>query len=226
MAAEADDFIIGTLALWAGDVRYAESRFKAAGHRNPRDQAELISAPRALMRQVANLRIRQIRQKRGEFRKLATALVNADDAVTGEPQVLETKHLRGCVWRTSEREFTMQAYLTDLSWQEPLFLLARKQPLAQRTLPLLERPSEATRGVVGEDEFVEPPGTSWIVPGNLFMQVEVSDLALIEVVAIWTPTALPQKAAEVLEPLGTVLKSLDEPEGSDSQAGARIRARS
>jgi hypothetical protein len=52
---------------------------------------------------------------------------------------------------------------------------------------------------------------SWIVSGNPFIRVEVSDMGLVEARAIWTAATLqPSDGQAILDALRRVLLSLDE----------------
>src|SRR5215510_6748589 len=109
MAADTDKFIVAMFALWAGDFSYCDKLLRefSPPRRSPRNETEAHS-PEDFIRISGALRLRQLWQKRGEFKKLASHYNRAGFEVTDEPNVLETKHLRATVWRVSEREFVMQ----------------------------------------------------------------------------------------------------------------------
>ena len=122
MPAETDKFIIASFALWAGDFEYCEKLLRA--YSNPSDVAPIedgAEIPEDFIRATGALRLRQLWQKRGEFKKLTKEYGNQGVEITDKPTILETKHLRATLWRTGAREFMMQGYLKELSWQEGLF---------------------------------------------------------------------------------------------------------
>ena len=133
MGVDTDNFIVATFALWAGDFKYAEtllSRYSNAPALNG-----LVESPDDLIRRTGALRLRQLRQKKGEF-KLLAAENGVRNPVQANPTVLETKHLRGAVWRIDAREFDLRAYLKDLSWEEHLLDLAQNEASTQATVTI------------------------------------------------------------------------------------------
>jgi hypothetical protein len=211
MASETDKFVIATFALWAGDIKYCERLLRefspVAGQRAADAH---IGAPEDFIRVAGALRLRQLWQKRGEFKSLAAEYGHAGLVLTDEPLILGTDHLRAAVWRLGEREFLMQAYLTNLEWQHSLFERAVTE--ASRSSP--------TRGIASavrqpetnvEDEAVQSLGVAWAVPGNPFLQVELTDLALLEATALWTEPSLPENGEVITNSLQHLLDALDEP---------------
>ena len=72
MAAETDSYIIASSALWAGDFEYFEKLLRA--YSNPSDVEPIdqgAEVPEDFIRATGALRLRQLWQKRGEFKKLA-----------------------------------------------------------------------------------------------------------------------------------------------------------
>src|SRR2546430_13772592 len=109
MPAETDKFIVATFALWAGDFAFCEELLREFSP--PAETptfVEDIQHPEDVIRSTGALRLRQLWQKRGEFRKLAAEYSDQGVEVTDKPIILETKNLRATVWRTGEREFVMQ----------------------------------------------------------------------------------------------------------------------
>src|SRR5690349_15457070 len=105
MAAETDAFIVATYALWAGDVAYAERLLRdySPPHRTPTLDSERIKSPEDIVRAIGSLRLRQVWQKRAEFERIVKLESNQLSGLTSEPQIIETKHLRGALWRGGER---------------------------------------------------------------------------------------------------------------------------
>ena len=72
MPADTDKFIVATFALWAGDFGFAERLLRQFSP--PRDTPllqERAGSPDDVMRATGVLRLRQLWQRRGEFRRLA-----------------------------------------------------------------------------------------------------------------------------------------------------------
>ena len=210
MTAETDKFIVATFALWAGDFAFFERLLNEFSP--PRSSPSLeggVESPEAIIRAIGALRLRQLWQKRSEFEKLATENSVQDFRIVEQPLTMETQHLRATVWRTGERGFSLQAYLKDVGWQEELFGRARREASKY----------DKTR-VASAAPGSEPPprdapgrglGAAWTVVGNPFLQVELTDLGLIDVSALWIKPRLPENAEQVKRPLLKLLQVLDEP---------------
>ena len=61
-------------------------------------------------------------------------------------------------------------------------------------------------------EAVKPLGSAWVVTGNPFLQVELTDMGLIEASGLWTEPLLPESAEAITDTFLRLLKVLDEPE--------------
>ena len=57
-----------------------------------------------------------------------------------------------------------------------------------------------------------PLGASWYVPGDLFIQIELTDMGLLEATGIWTEANLPDDARTISGRFEKVMLSLDTPE--------------
>lgn len=214
MAAESDAFVIATYALWAGDLCYAAQLLEqySPPHRTAPITREGIESPEAIIKATGALRLRQLRQKRGEFDWIARDQPQTDIKLTDTPTILTTKYLRACLWRRDEREFVMRGYLTDLRWERKLLSLAQTAASRER----LARPD------VGQNEqylqSVEaglPLGGSWAVEGKLFIRVNVNDLAQIKAIGLWPHISLPAQASDVTRSFSAILDYLDSPDRSD-----------
>jgi len=211
MPADTDRFIVATFALWAGDFAFFEQLLREFS--SPRSAPSLeddLESPEDLIRATGALRLRQFRQKRGEFKRLAAEYLGQGFEIAERSLVLETKHLRGTIWRIGEREFSLQAYLKDLTWEEELFALARREA-ARNALP--QRISQAeteSPSLSPAEHSVQGSGATWTVIGNPFMQVELTDLGLVEVSVLWTESRLPESVEEIQHPLSQLLARLDE----------------
>ena len=214
MAAETDKFVVASTALWAGDFYHFETLMgKFVSQRGPRSSREGVKDPEAIMMTTGEIRLRQLWQKRGEFRKLAKSQGREGNKLTDKPIVLETVHLRATLWRTGAREFLMQGYLTDLGYENELFGNARK--VAKASGDRRRHQNLATGNppeVKGEAKM--PLGASWYVPGDLFIQIELTDMGLLEATGIWTGGSLPDDASSISGKFEKVLLSLDTSERS------------
>ena|SRR5579883_86574 len=213
MAAETDQFIIATFALWAGDFSYVQQLLErySPPHDTPRI-ADSASKPEDIIRATGALRLRQLWQKRGEFKKLVEQ--DTDVQLTDEPIILETKHIRATLWRSAEREFFLQGYLKDLSWQGKLFELAHRQALNKDSpkVPVFDAVTDLFEREDEQLAFVTfmPTGCSWVIAGNPFIQVELTDLGLLEAAGLWTEARLPRDAQAINNAFSKLLQSLDE----------------
>lgn len=216
MAAETDKFIIASSALWAGDFEFFEALLREYSHPSEVEPiCDNAKLPEDFIRATGALRLKQLWQRRGEFRKLAGKYERQGAAITDRPTIMQTKHLRATLWRTGTREFLMQGYLTELSWEDELFLRAR----------LLAYPSEistskgpaqtrqtAEADDLSEEESYTPLGAAWVIADNPFIQIELTDLGLVEATGIWTGRELPGAAAAITGPFLNLLHKLDAPD--------------
>jgi hypothetical protein len=151
---------------------------------------------------------------RGEFKKLAAEHRGGGLEITDTPVILETKHLRATVCRTGDREFHLRGYLKDLAWQEVVFARAHHETAKGERLQTPKEPQPTRRA-----ELFEPPpgserskslGTAWIVPGDLFLQVELTDLGPLEAIGLWVRPRLPDNAGGILAVFVGLVTALDE----------------
>jgi hypothetical protein len=213
MPAESDKYIVATFALWAGDFAFAETLLREFSP--PRNTPSLeggIEAPEDIMRATGVLRLRQLWQRRGEFQKYVAEYRSHGMELVEQPLVVRTEHLRGVVWRTGEREFQMQAYLVDLSWQDELFNRAHAEAGRHETARPSGRGTAAEPLELGREDIVgRGLGRAWTVTGHPFLQVEVTDLGLIDASMVWVEARLPERGEEIIGPFRGILNSLDEP---------------
>ena len=212
MPAETDKFIVATFALWAGDFEYFEQLVREFSPPNRVAAIEKgAKTPEDFIRATGVLRLRQLWQKRGEFKKLAREYRDPSVAVTHKALILETTHLRGTLWRTGEREFQMQGYLKELGWQKGLFERAHTEAAGRDTSRVEpQRPVVETLESRVEGDLSRPLGVAWTVPGNPFLQVELTDMGLIEAIGWWTKPRLPQSADAITVAFEKLLNGLDE----------------
>jgi hypothetical protein len=207
MAADTDVFVLSTYAAWAGDDNTFERlilELRPELHTSAME--ERAEGATDIMRAVGAARLLRLRERRNE-----------DDGGIREkvrrPFVLQTEHIRGVVWRMAEREFVLQAYLTDFAWQDELFRRAQEQ------LHVVPGHVEADKD--HPQKIFRRLGSAWVLPGNPFVQVSVSDIGLIEAVAIWTDAVVDDRAGEaVLLSLRSVLLALDPPRLAESELGS------
>jgi len=113
----------------------------------------------------------------------------------------------------------MYAYLTDLSWESNLFKKAKIfiSKLGEEKLPLYLDSGEEAR----IKSFMGSSGT-WVITGNPFFQVHISDLGLIEAHGLWIKKELPKEAGQIKKAFSSILDKLDEkgvpPEGQTKAA--------
>lgn len=169
-----------------------------------------LESPGDLIQATGALRLKQLWQKRGEFKKLIAEYREQGVQVAEHPIVLETKHLRATLWRIGEREFIILGYLKDLSWQEELFARARREA-AKNESPQRRFPPDVveSRGPSPDRQSVQGLGSTWTVVGNPFMRVELTDLGLLEVSLLWIEPRLPESVEEMRRPLLQLLGRLD-----------------
>jgi len=213
MAAETDKFVIATFALWAGDFAYFEQLLREFSH--PHDTPPIdegAERPEDFIRATGALRLRQLWQKRGEFKKLTLEYAGPGIEVTDTPIILKTTHLRATLWRTDEREFLMQGYLKELGWQKELFEQVHRQAGRDESRKVQASiPPTDLFYTHPEGERSMPLGTAWAVPGNPFLQVELTDLGLLEAAGLWTEPRLPDNAKAIIDVFQKLLTALDEP---------------
>lgn len=110
----------------------------------------------------------------------------------------------------------MQGYLTELSWQDELFTHARR--MADAAEQPIDRAVAPRRGMFKAVDIIEAEeagesytgiGVAWVIAENPFIQVELTDLGLIEATGIWTARQLPSAAAAITSPFLKVLQELD-----------------
>jgi hypothetical protein len=211
MSAETEKFIVATFALWAGDFKQVE---KLLGEYSPPARTQTldsdIESPEDLIRRTGALRLRQLRQKKGEFKNLAREYQSGDSVLRSDPLILETDNLRSALWRVSSREFHLYAYLKNLDRQNEMIQLAHLEASRhERFEEFAKQPERDLFSGEKDSEPKDPLGVAWTVAGNPFLQVQVSDLCLVEVRTIWTASRLPRTAEAITKPLLSLLISLD-----------------
>lgn len=219
MAAETDKFIIASFALWAGDFEYFERLVRESCHNGDVTPIERgATTPEDFIRATAALRLRQFWQKRGEFKRLTADYDGSGIKITDKPTVLETKHMRATLWRIGAREFLMQGYLTDVTWQGELFALARrlagnpKSPKRKGIAPRSDMPETVDMyDTEPREESFDGLGAAWVVAENPFIQVELTDMGLVEATGIWTREELPDADSAITQPFQRLLQKLDAP---------------
>lgn len=219
MDVEWDNFIIAGFALWAGDFDYFERLLKefSPPSKSPHSIGKILSAD-DLVRATGALRRRQYVQKKREFAKMVKAYENAE--IRYQPETLQTTNLRATIWRVGVREFVMYAYLTNLDYAEELFSRAQRMadPLPAAEVPATEvteksglRRKQRKKQDLNPEALkqFEPPGAAWTVEGNPFIQVELTDMGLVRVKALWTKRSLPDAGNQITGSLYHVLTELD-----------------
>jgi hypothetical protein len=209
MAANTDAFVVAAFALWAGDFGYFDALMRDfAPPAKTSSDPEALERPEDVMQVTGAIRLRQLRQRRGEFRRFVLESGRQQISIVEQPAVLESAHLRATVWRIDDREFVMQAYLTDLAFEERLFAAARK--MALQSADTVRDDSQLTEPDRARGHVYAPPGARWIVTGNPFMRVELTDLGLVQATALWTGDSMPESGEAITGPFHRVLHSLDD----------------
>lgn len=137
--------------------------------------------------------------------------------------IIPTNNLRGIIWRTGERNFELRAYLTDPSWEDPLYrhahAVAKRYPPLLATAEGAEVEDSSTKGaqlrLYEEQEKQKPDagrGVSWTMDGNTYLrEVTVGDFALVRVKMVWTKRVLPENFAMIRKLLEEPLRLLENP---------------
>ena len=201
MGVETDKYIVASFAIWAGDFVYFEKLLSefSPPHKIKRKIHEQVQDPIEIIRWAGAKRLRQLRQKKGEFRNIVAEYKKLGFDLSDRPLILETMNLRSTLWRIGERDFLLQGYLKDFKWQKELFIRARK----------IARIAEHTEPEVKGKPFM-PLGARWVMPGNLFLKVELTDLGLLEAEGVWTGRRLPKSAKPITSQFSKLLDLLDE----------------
>jgi hypothetical protein len=216
MSVDTDNFIMATFALWAGDFEYAETLLSRYANVPPLNGA--VESPDDLIRRTSALRLRQLRQKKGEF-KLLAAEHGLRNPVLPNPTVLVTNHLRGALWRLGAREFDLRAYLTDLTWEENLLRLAHiEADQHERSLEPVEQ-TDSSLGFGDNEPSRMTRGVTWTVTGSFLLRAQLSDMCLLEVNGLWTEAKLTNSDEEIKEPFLKLLHALD-PDSVRSMSGS------
>lgn len=198
-----DKFVLATFAKWAGDFEHCELLLGESLAARPWNQVE---SPEDLLSETGYLLRRDLLRKREEFREIASDSLSRGEEISGTPDILESAHLRATLWRTGEREFVMQGYLLDLEWQNELFRRAHAQS-GQRLENNRDTVSdEDDMGVISSRKLA----VGWVLPGDLFIQVELNDFGLIEATGLWTQLLLPSQRDAITAPFQELLNVLGE----------------
>src|SRR4051812_6279072 len=108
MADRVDPFVVSTFAMWAGDSEEVE-RMLEEFTQGPFDSSAIddhATSPQDIMRGSAALRLQQLWRRRLELKDRFDA--EPSDGLFRRPRVLSSMHMRGVVWRQTEREFLLQ----------------------------------------------------------------------------------------------------------------------
>lgn len=210
MPAESDLFIVSTFAQWAGDQRVARTLLmQCQSAIDAGRSTEPMNPTLRLLGLVAHERLEEL-ARREHLPRGRSDTPN----VTAKPVELRTAHLQGVVWRTDDREFLLQAYLLDLSLETAFF--ARVTEASSRFLDLSPAAADSKDASPSETPVFRSLGAAWVLPGDPFLRVQVSDMGLIEALALWTGSRLDEEAgAGIRAAFQRLLEALD-PAGGDS----------
>jgi hypothetical protein len=204
-----DAYIVAHAAEWAGDVENSLRHYEQiiGGEpeailknevKGPSDAVLLAASYRAIAIQDS--------QKKREILALRSGALRRQIGESIKPVgIRPTRHLRGVVRRTAEREFELRAYLSDVTWEEDLLRSARK--LAR----LFGRQSEPYMSHSPEDGAYKKLGSGWAMEGKLLRLINISDLGLIKCRGIWTEVHPPTDAEVIINAFQEILDKLDPP---------------
>lgn len=201
MDAETEKFIVASFAAWAGDFEYFEKLLRAFSppHKIDSKIPQELQDPIDIIRWSGAKRLRQLRQKKGEFKNIISEYKKLGFNLSDKPLIIETINLKSTLWRTGERDFLLQGYLKNLNWQNELFLRARRQS------SMVEHSEPDSK----KTPVFKPLGVSWYVPGDLFLQAELTDLGFVEATGLWTKPNFPESAEAITVPFSKLLSDLD-----------------
>lgn len=214
-------YAIARLALWAGDLKYADALLKAIlrdkprlrrGEKNDFDADPIAFAARRLRSQIS--------RRRSEYHRLLKASGLPEDELSENPTTIDSSQLniRGVLWPRDDDQFTMLAFLTSANDEVQRGFFAR----AIRFGGGSESVEKSAATVAGYDvDVVEQDSQSKLesrpvafspswkrTEGNLFLRIVVGDYATIEVNGVWTGNEQPGES-DIVPELQKVLNSLD-----------------
>ena len=104
-----EDYIIATLAQWAGDIDTITSI----------KESNEFKKENSVQQETINNAFSQIKRHAKKYQAVIKKLYKDKNELT--QVIIKTKHIRGVVTCLSEYEFSLRAYLYDLSWETGLF---------------------------------------------------------------------------------------------------------
>ncbi len=219
-------YIVGTLALWAGDYTRAQEMFSRESNQ-PGAKFDLNepNSVGAYITRVSENRYSQLLKQRREFEKSRMALDPEFRNIEAGGYVLRsTIHLAGVLARKDSRSFEMRAFLTDLSWSKQLLENAKHLSLRAsdpRWLQSSEQKFEK-KSTARKVERLEPKptGFNWERPGKFFVRVHVNCLGMILAQGFWGDPEFP-KFYEIEKHFWGVLRELDPDEDKRPAAEAQ-----
>jgi hypothetical protein len=222
MAADTEYCILASFAMWAGDFSRAKEflvgledvqNFLSNMRHRPRFRFTPES-PESYIYAAGAMRIRQMEKRHDRFlRKLRVARrlnpnLHTEPLFIASPKEL----LRASIWQFGRREFRLMAYPTDLKWGDELFVRTaaiRSSAVISRKLPpTLEKhadiPIERERENMtwGEPVRIE-------LTGDMLVEAEVSEMALITARGTWTKKELAMDKTEIVQPFQSLLNLLE-----------------
>ncbi len=209
-------FTVANLALWAGDAARAR-----------RNLTEILRRSQATGRSVsvfedpllssAQRALRQLNRRISEYRKLSK-LAEGSNARTQSREALQSSggHLAGMIWVESERSFDFRCYLLDLSWEKHFYKMCATvsdKHVALNNIADLGYGSNGSRDErEGADEADRDDTLelSWATTkGEMFLEVEVSDLCTLTAQSVWIGKEPPESSDQLIAVFQEVLNVLD-----------------
>jgi hypothetical protein len=217
-----ETYIVAQYAQWAGDYAYATQLlaelqllpFEGPLPRSVSDNERVernLTHQDDILRVAAAPRARALRERIEQFGRLREGLPAPYNAVSHTPLVLTGRHLRGTIWRTAVREFRFRCYLLHLSEEQGF--LRQADALCQRNEGEQEELIDAEPGTAQLPEF-RGRDVSWVMPGNPFVNVTVSELCLAQALLLWVDRTPPETIEPIQRVCQKLLDELDPPSSS------------
>ena len=223
-------FTVANLALWAGDAARARRNLTEILRRNQatRGSVSVFAYPLLSSAQRA---LRQLDRRISEYRKLGK-FSEQSYVRTQSREALQSSgaHLAGMIWVESERSFEFRCYLLDLSWEEHFYKMCATEidkhvalnniadlgidkHVALDNIADLGYGSNGSRDErEGTDEAdrVDTLELSWATTkGEMFLEVEVSDLCTLTAQSVWIGKEPPKSSDQLIAVFQEVLNVLD-----------------
>lgn len=200
-----EDYLVARLALWAGDTE--EATWRLENYRSTRTKSVLTDLAAA----SAQKTLRQLKRRLSEYESIYAAC-DFRPGTTGE-HVLNSEAgiMRGVIWVEGDREFELRAYLRDTTLEEQFYWNAarlHRSTIRQTTTETYLR--YGLEPIALRDLRQDPKlNLEWVVEGDCFLQVAVSDFCTFCAHSTWTLQDLPMELAQITKPFQLLLNEFD-----------------